>query len=47
MSYNYINNILLTHTDEIIKKNDQDEEDIIFSLHKTILKEIEIGLIKM
>ena len=38
-SYNYINNILLTHTSEIIKKDDEIEGDIILSLYNDILKE--------
>ena len=36
---NYINNILLTHTDEIIKKDDEIEGKIILQLYENIMKE--------
>ena len=35
----YINNILLTHHDEINKKDDKEEEDLILKLHSAVLKE--------
>ena len=38
-SYNYINNILLTHTEEIIKKDDELEGELILKLYQDILKE--------
>ena len=38
-SYNYINDILLTHTDEIIKKDDELEGDLILNLYNDIIKE--------
>jgi TATA-box binding protein (TBP) (component of TFIID and TFIIIB) len=38
-SYNYINNILLEHTDNIIKKDDVKEEELIMGLYNEILKE--------
>lgn len=38
-SYNYINNILLTHTDEIIKKDDEVEGELILKLYEDIIKE--------
>ena len=38
-SYNYINKILLEHTDEIIKKDDDKEEELILALYNQILKE--------
>uniref|UniRef100_A0A6C0J347 Uncharacterized protein n=1 Tax=viral metagenome TaxID=1070528 RepID=A0A6C0J347_9ZZZZ len=38
-SYNYINNILLEHTDNIIKKDDDKEEELILNLYNDILKE--------
>ena len=44
-SYNYINNILITHSDEIIKKSDEEEEEIILNLYNDVLKEAERGLI--
>jgi TATA-box binding protein (TBP) (component of TFIID and TFIIIB) len=42
-AYNYMNDILLTHTDEIIKKDDDDDE--IMLLGNDILKQIDSGLI--
>jgi hypothetical protein len=47
MAFNYINNILLTHTNEIIKNNEKEEEDIILNIYKSIMKEVDIGLIKI
>jgi TATA-box binding protein (TBP) (component of TFIID and TFIIIB) len=44
-SYNYINNIIITHSEEIIKKSDEDEEETILSLYKNVMKEVEQGLI--
>jgi TATA-box binding protein (TBP) (component of TFIID and TFIIIB) len=38
-SYNYINNILLTHTSEIIKKDDELEGELILKLYQDIIKE--------
>jgi len=38
-SYNYINDILLTHTEEIIKKDDELEGDLILDLYNDIIKE--------
>ena len=35
----YINNILLTHIDEISKKDEKEEEDLILKLHSIVLKE--------
>ena len=46
-SYEYINNILTNHEDDIIKKNDKDEEDIIFNIYDDIIKDINIGLLKI
>lgn len=46
-SYEYINNILLNHYEDIIKKDDKYEENLIFSIYNDILKDIEIGLIKI
>lgn len=40
----YINNILLTHHDEISKKDDKEEEDLILKLHSAVLKENSIKL---
>lgn len=46
-AYNYINDILLTHTDEIIKKDEKEEETKILSIYKDIMKDINIGIIKI
>ena len=46
-SYNYMNEILLTHTDEIIKKDEQEEEDLILDFYKDIMKDVNIGIIKV
>ena len=46
-AYNYINEILLSHKDEIIKKNEQEEEELILDIYKDIINDINIGLIKM
>jgi len=46
-SYNYINNILLTHKDEINKKDEKEEEDLLFELYNDLMKDIEIGIVKL
>ncbi len=46
-SYTYINNILLTHYDEIIKKNENDEEKLILNIYDEIVKEINVGLLQI
>ena len=46
-SYTYINNILLTHYDEIIKKNEAVEEVLILNMYDELVKEIDIGLLKI
>uniref|UniRef100_A0A6C0EC38 TATA-box binding protein n=1 Tax=viral metagenome TaxID=1070528 RepID=A0A6C0EC38_9ZZZZ len=46
-SYNYINDILNNHQDDIIKKNDKEEEDIIFNIYDDIINDINIGLLKI
>lgn len=46
-AYNYINNILLTHSEEIIKKNEKDEEQLILDIYNDIMKEVDVGLIKI
>jgi TATA-box binding protein (TBP) (component of TFIID and TFIIIB) len=38
-SSKYINNILITHHDEISKKDEKEEEDLILKLHNVVLKE--------
>jgi TATA-box binding protein (TBP) (component of TFIID and TFIIIB) len=46
-AYSYMNEILLTHKDEIIKKDEKEEEEIIMNIYEGILKDINIGLIKI
>ena len=46
-SYSYMNEILLTHTDEIIKKDEQEEEDLILDIYKNIMKDVNIGILKV
>jgi TATA-box binding protein (TBP) (component of TFIID and TFIIIB) len=46
-AYNYINNILITHSDEIIKKSDEEEEELILNLYNDVLKDIEQGLVEI
>ena len=46
-AYTYINEILLTHKDEIIKKDEKEEEELILDIYQDILKEINVGLIKV
>ena len=38
-AYKYINNILITHYDDIGKKEEKEEEDLIFSLYNDIVNE--------
>jgi hypothetical protein len=44
-AYNYINNILVTHSDEITKKSDEEEEELILNCYDDVLKEVEQGLV--
>jgi len=46
-AYNYINDILFTHKDEILKKDEKEEEELILDIYKDIMKEVNIGLIKV
>lgn len=46
-AYKYMNNILLTHSDEICKKDEKYEEDIILNLYNEVLKDIDNGLITL
>lgn len=44
-AYNYINNIIITHSDEIIKKSEEEEEGLILDLYEDVMKDVEQGLI--
>jgi TATA-box binding protein (TBP) (component of TFIID and TFIIIB) len=46
-SYEYINDILITHIDDIIKKDDKIEENLIMDIYNNILKDIEVGILKL
>jgi TATA-box binding protein (TBP) (component of TFIID and TFIIIB) len=46
-AYNYMNDILLTHKDEIIKKDEKEEEELILDIYKDIMKDINVGIIKI
>lgn len=46
-AYEYMNEILLTHTDEIIKKNEKEEEEIILDLYDNIMQEVNVGLLQI
>jgi len=46
-AYKYMNNILVTHSDEISKKDDKIEEDSIFDIYNDILVDIDSGLISI
>jgi TATA-box binding protein (TBP) (component of TFIID and TFIIIB) len=46
-AYNYMNEILLSHKDEISKNDDKEESDMIDSIYSDIMGEIKIGLIKI
>jgi TATA-box binding protein (TBP) (component of TFIID and TFIIIB) len=46
-SYEYINNILINHKDDIIKKDDKQEENIILDIYDDIINDINIGLISL
>jgi TATA-box binding protein (TBP) (component of TFIID and TFIIIB) len=45
-AYEYINNILNTHINDISKQNDTDDDEIL-SLYSNIVKEAKLGLIKL
>ena len=45
-SYNYINDILLTHSDEITNKNYENENEIL-NIYSNIMDEVKIGVIKL
>ena len=46
-SYAYMNNILLSHTEDITKKDEKQEENLILDLYSDIMKEVNIGLLKI
>lgn len=46
-SYNYMNDILLTHKDDIIKKEEKEEEDMIMNIYDDIMKDVNVGLFKI
>jgi len=46
-TYTYINEILLSHKDEIIKKNEKEDEELILDIYKGIMNDVNIGLIEV
>lgn len=46
-SYEYINEILYTHIDDIIRKDEQKEEELLLKLYDDVMKEVDYGLIKL
>lgn len=46
-AYDYMNEIILTHKDEIIKKDELAEEELILDIYNDIMKDVNIGLIKI
>ena len=46
-SYSYMNDILITHKNDIIKKDEKEEEDLILDIYDDIMNDINIGLIKI
>jgi TATA-box binding protein (TBP) (component of TFIID and TFIIIB) len=46
-AYKYTNNIIVTHSDEISKKDEKEEEDLLLDLYNDILKDAENGLINI
>uniref|UniRef100_A0A6C0DAS2 Uncharacterized protein n=1 Tax=viral metagenome TaxID=1070528 RepID=A0A6C0DAS2_9ZZZZ len=46
-AYKYINNILVTHSDEISKKDEKEDEDLIMDLYKDIIEDVNNGLISI
>lgn len=43
-AYNYMNNLLLTHTNEIIKKDENKEEELIIDIYNDIIKNANLGI---
>jgi TATA-box binding protein (TBP) (component of TFIID and TFIIIB) len=46
-AYNYINNILITHSDEITKKSEEEEGELLFKFYDDIQNDIAKGLIEI
>jgi len=46
-AYDYMNDILLVHKDEIIKKDDEEIEKDLLDIYDNIMKEAKVGLIKL
>ena len=46
-AYKYINNILITHYEDINKKDEDEEEDIILGIYNNIIKDVNSGLISI
>jgi TATA-box binding protein (TBP) (component of TFIID and TFIIIB) len=46
-AYNYMNDIIISYKDDIIKKDENEEDELIFDIYNDIIKDINIGLIKV
>lgn len=46
-AYDYMNDIILSHKDEIIKNDEKEEENLILDIYEDIIKDINIGIIKV
>lgn len=46
-AYKYINNILITHSEEISKNDEKDDENLILNLYNNILSDVNNGLINL
>jgi TATA-box binding protein (TBP) (component of TFIID and TFIIIB) len=46
-AYKYMNNILVTHSDDISKNNEKDDEELILDMYNDILKDVDTGLISI
>jgi TATA-box binding protein (TBP) (component of TFIID and TFIIIB) len=46
-AYKYMNNILVTHSDDISKNDEKDDEELILDMYNDILKDVDTGLISI
>lgn len=46
-AYHYTNNILITHKDDILKKEEKQEGETTMKLYNDIMKDVNLGLIKI
>lgn len=46
-SYDYTNDIFKVHFDEIVKKNEEEDEILILELYKSVMQEVQLGLVNI